>query len=713
MAQSPTHSDPSSLRPIAPVQQFRGSPMGQLGSTNLSLHSPESISDHHMASSLTLTTGCGSPPPAARGILSSGRHMVLGGAYAPCIGIDLGTTNSCVAVWTGSSACVLRSFQYSSTLIPSMVGYQEDRETGEIRQLVGHPAYRQWARNPTGTIYSSKRWIGRPHDAEQAAEYPYKVVRGPHGQCAFDIPGREELLTPEEVGAAVLAHLKDIACTEHFRGEVRDAVITVPAYFNDAQRAATKRAGVMAGLNVLTVLNEPTAAALACGLHDVKQRKDTNLWMQKNMLVFDLGGGTFDVTVMAVNKTDFRVLATGGDALLGGDDIDRLLLKYFCTDMAKKCPECPRDESGERVRLSQAEQVRFLQRCREVKEALAASTQQQFEVEVGGQTYTASVSLAKLNNLCRTLFQRMMKIVDDVLTQSGLQRAEIDDVVLVGGATRMAKVEQELKKFFKGCKAFLVKTANPDEVVAEGAVIKAASLCEDAPSSSHKPVLPLISDVIPQTVGIALAGDQYSQVIRRNTPIPPGERLDCFCMYQTVAEEQTSIEFHVFQGEEPRASANFYLGTCRIDGIPTGRQRGNHDICVQFSFDQMGILSIYAWVQGAGHLQTHMEITDAVYSQQTAAGYLPNFTTAELPTQTPADSPFVGYPGGNALFLDSVPQDDEDRRLDQLRMEQERLRKEREREERRRQRELEKREKERLQQAAAAAVSAARRPSQA
>eukprot|EP01065_Artemidia_motanka_P007034 TRINITY_DN13456_c0_g1_i3.p1 TRINITY_DN13456_c0_g1~~TRINITY_DN13456_c0_g1_i3.p1 ORF type:complete len:669 (+),score=154.96 TRINITY_DN13456_c0_g1_i3:70-2076(+) len=636
-----------------------------------------------------------SPPPGDDPLALSASHGRLGGssvgvAFAPCIGIDLGTTNSCVAVWTGTSACVLRSFQHSSTLIPSMVGFQLDQETGEVRELVGHAAYRQWSRNPTATIFSSKRWMGQPDGVVSADDYPFSVVRGPQGLAAFDIPGLPEPMLPEVLGSKILTHLREIACTEHIRGDVRDAVITVPAYFNDAQREATKRAGHRAGLNVLDVLNEPTAAALACGLHDVRQRPGANLWCRKNMLVFDLGGGTFDVTVMALAQKKFDVLSVGGERL-GGDDVDLLLLNYFREDIAKRFMDVPRqiDQDGvERVKVTDAERVRFLQRCREVKEALSASPQQQFEMDIAGLSYTAKLSASKMNSLCRTLLRRIMQIVEDVLADSGLEKADIDDVVLVGGSTRMAKIEQQLTKFFSGCKAFVVKTVNPDEVVAEGAVIKAASLCP--PCRIPPPVLPVITDVIAQTVGIALAGDAYSRVITRNTPIPPDGNLEKNCLYRTMEDGQTMIEFHVFQGEHPRASQNFYLGTCRIEGLPPDRQRGTVDICVSFSFDQMGILSIVAWVQGMGHLQTRMEVTDAVYSEQTAERYVPNFSSdgqavaAQGGVPDGAGQPMAG------LFMDDVPRDEEDRLLDQTRQAQEKEARERERMLRRRQRELEK-----------------------
>ncbi|KAJ9443126.1 78 kDa glucose-regulated protein [Diplonema papillatum] len=480
--------------------------------------------------------------------------------YTPCLGIDLGTTNSCVAAWNGKTATVLRSFQYSSTLIPSVVAYTKKDV------LVGHAAVKQWAQNPKDTIFSSKRWMARPYDSaaiEASKKYPFDVVDDGLGQSAFKVSCREKPISPEQLGGYILEHIKSFAVTDHLRCDVRDAVITVPAYFNDAQRAATKKAGELAGLRVLMVLNEPTAAALACGLHEVKTEE--NLWQKKNILVFDLGGGTFDVTVMFMDKKRFEVLSTGGDTHLGGDDFDQAILEYFKTDMAKKWSDLPVDDDG-MLQLTPFEHVKLLHRSREVKEALAGVPTQTFEIEIQNRIYTGQLSRARMDSLCGKLVSKVIGIMDSVLRNSGLHKGSIDDVVLVGGSTKMKKIQDMIESFFKGFKAFLVKTHSPDEIVAEGAVVKAAVMLETE-CKIPPPSLPLISDVVPQTVGVALPEDTYNVVIPRNSPIPSSQKLEKFFVYHTTKDFQTSMAIHVYQGEDTKATGNFFLGTC-ILGTP-------------------------------------------------------------------------------------------------------------------------------------------------
>ena len=492
-------------------------------------------------------------PPAGLGKESGPQE------YMPCLGIDLGTTNSCVAAWNGKSATVLRSFQYSASLIPSTVAYTKNDV------LVGHAAAKQWGLNPVDTIYSSKRWIGRKYDqntAELAKKYPYKVRKHPSGQCGFQIRGKEEPILPEQLAAKILEHVKQFASADHLRRDVRDAVITVPAYFNDVQRAMTKKAGTLAGLNVLMILNEPTAAAIACGVHSAKSSE--NLWQRKNVLVFDLGGGTLDVTVMFMDTKRFEVLSTGGNRHLGGDDFDMALFDHFRQDMLKKLPTLPKEPTG-LVKLTPYEHVELINRCREVKEALAEASNQTFEIEIAKQVYKGQLTRAKMDMLVSKLITQAVNVMSSVLSESGLHKGSIDDVVLVGGSTRMKKIQEVIEKFFFGFKAFLVKVPNPDQIVAEGAAIKAAVMLEHESSSSvPPPALPLISDVVPQTVGIALPNDQYHIVIHRNTPVPPSQRLELFFMYKTSVDDQQSLQFSIFQGESTLASENFHLGTCML-----------------------------------------------------------------------------------------------------------------------------------------------------
>eukprot|EP01059_Diplonema_ambulator_P019381 TRINITY_DN3257_c0_g2_i1.p1 TRINITY_DN3257_c0_g2~~TRINITY_DN3257_c0_g2_i1.p1 ORF type:complete len:725 (+),score=174.87 TRINITY_DN3257_c0_g2_i1:58-2232(+) len=607
--------------------------------------------------------------------------------YAPCLGIDLGTTNSCVAAWNGKAATVLRSFQYSTTLIPSVVAYTPS----EV--LVGHAAVKQWAANPKDTIFSSKRWIGRQYneEAKEAAEkYSYDVV-GEKGQCVFQLSCRTEgegdmrvkkTVPPEVLAGMILEHIKDIAVTDHLRQDVRDAVITVPAYFNDAQRAATKKAGELAGLRVLMVLNEPTAAALACGLHEVKS--DENLWQKKNILVFDLGGGTFDVTVMFMDKKRFEVLATGGDTQLGGDDFDHILLTHFRKDMAKKFPDAPTTKDG-CIKITEQEEVKLRQRCREIKEALSGTKSQDFEIEIGGRTYTGSLTVGRMANLYQGLINRAMGIMEQVLKDSGLHKGSIDDVVLVGGSTKMIKVQTEIQKFFKGFKAFIVKTVNPDEIVAEGAVIKAACMLENE-CSIPPPSLPLISDVVPQTVGVESQRDCYSVVIPRNTPIPSSQKLEKFFVYHTTRDNQKSIEINVYQGEANKASDNFYLGTCRIDGIPP-KPVGEVDICVKYAFDQMGILDIVAWIQGMGHITTSISVTDSTYDSNKTR-------EANAATGIVAETQSIAV--GTSFFVppNEVPRDADDKRRDDERHREYNRQREQKRKEKKEARDRENKEKE-------------------
>eukprot|EP01060_Flectonema_neradi_P035674 TRINITY_DN6631_c0_g1_i1.p1 TRINITY_DN6631_c0_g1~~TRINITY_DN6631_c0_g1_i1.p1 ORF type:complete len:751 (+),score=142.22 TRINITY_DN6631_c0_g1_i1:45-2255(+) len=572
--------------------------------------------------------------------------------YMPCLGIDLGTTNSCVAAWNGKSATVLRSFQYSASLIPSTVAYTKN----DI--LVGHAASKQWGQNPVETIYSSKRWIGKEYDqsaAEMAKKYPYRVKRHPNGYCGFAIKGKAEPVQPEQMAAKILEHVKQFASSDHLRRDVRDAVITVPAYFNDVQRAMTKKAGVLAGLNVLMILNEPTAAAIACGVHSAKSNE--NLWQRKNVLVFDLGGGTLDVTVMFMDAKRFEVLSTGGDRHLGGDDFDMALFDHFRKDMLKKLPTLPKDSSGQ-VQLTPCEHVELLVRCREVKEALAEASNQTFEIEIAKQVYKGQLTRARMDMLTSKLITQAVNVMSAVLQESGLHRGSIDDVVLVGGSTKMKKVQDVIEKFFAGFKAFMVKVPNPDQIVAEGAAIKAAVMLEsDESSSVPPPTLPLISDVVPQTVGIALPNDQYHIVIHRNTPVPSSQRLELFFMYKTTSDMQSAVQFSIFQGENSLASENFHLGTCVLEGLPP-RPAGDIDICVKFLYDQLGYLEVHAWVHGEGHINTMLRMTDNAYE------------AIDKKVAFPADS-LVGKEPlsvhiGNDFFVSSmeVPKDLEDLKME-------------------------------------------------
>ena len=440
--------------------------------------------------------------------------------YAPCLGIDLGTTNSCVAAWNGKQAVVLRSFQYSDKIIPAVVAFTE-KDT-----LVGHAALKQWASNPHDTVHSTKMWIARPYDqkAESEAErFLYKVRPDEHGMCSFDVahaPTSKGLLTPEQVASILLEHVKNIAIADHLRRDVRDAVITVPATFTDEQKESTRKAGELAGLHVLMVLSEPTAAAIACGLHVVKA--DENLWQKKNIVVFDLGGGTLDVSAVYMDGKDFQILATGVDGEIGGEQYDVALYDYFRADISKKFPGIPTWADG-MVKLTVFEEIKLKQKCQEVKEALSGIATQSFEIEIAGNLFQGSLTRARMDSICSKLVLKAIKKMEAILKESGLHRASIDDVVLVGGGTKMKKIQDSIDAFFKGFKAFIVRTEAPNEINAQGAAIKAATMLE-IESRVPAPSLPLISDVVPQTIGVALKDDQYCVVIPRNTRIPITQR---------------------------------------------------------------------------------------------------------------------------------------------------------------------------------------------
>jgi molecular chaperone DnaK len=483
------------------------------------------------------------------------------------VGIDLGTTNSVIAVMEGGEPTVIPNTEGSRTT-PSVVAFTR---TGE--RLVGQLARRQAAVNPENTIYSIKRFMGRLYSevTNEARQVPYKVVSGKDGRVEIEVMGQR--YTPEQISAMILQKLKVDA--EAYLGEkVTDAVITVPAYFNDAQRQATKNAGQIAGLNVVRIINEPTAAALAYGLD-----KKTN----ERILVWDLGGGTFDVSVLEVGEGVVEVKATNGDTHLGGDDYDRRIVDWLADQFRK--------DYG--IDLRQDRQA--LQRLTEAAEKAKIELSQRVETEINLPFITADASgpkhlaytltRARFEQLTEDLTERTRKPFQDALKDAGLTPRDLDEVILVGGATRMPVI-QNLVKELTGKEPH--RGVNPDEVVAIGAAIQAGVL-----SGEVKDVLLL--DVTPLSLGLMTEGEVNTRLIERNTTIPTSKSQ----VFSTAADNQPSVEVVVLQGERPMARDNRILGTFNLDGIPPA-PRGTPQIEVGFDIDANGILNVTARDRGTG-----------------------------------------------------------------------------------------------------------------